>query len=192
MTDPPQRQPEVFVRYLERTRWFAGKGRAFSVTDVRRIGELPGSGDGLVGGDRPGRVTYEDGPGGTEHLPVPAGALHRARDPARPRLPRLVGGRRSSAGSHAYDAVHDREAMGLWLRAFAAAADETGGNRTELDSGLALPPAAGPRARPRHPLDALLRRAVELLGRLRRGLADQGLPQDHARASTPTSRSTTC
>ena len=44
-----------------------------------------------------------------------------------------------------------------------------------------LPPAARPRARPGHPLDALLGRAVQHLGRLRRRLADQGVPQGHPR-----------
>ena len=30
--------PEVFARYLERTRWFGGKGRPFEIASVRRIG----------------------------------------------------------------------------------------------------------------------------------------------------------
>ena len=44
-----------------------------------------------------------------------------------------------------------------------------------------LPPPAGSRPRPRGALDALLGRAVQLLGRVRRGRADEGLPQGHAR-----------
>ena len=42
-----------------------------------------------------------------------------------------------------------------------------------------VPPAAGPRPRPGGALDAVLRRAVQLLGRLRRGRADEGVPQGH-------------
>ena len=35
-------EPQVFADYLARTRWFAGKGRPFTVTDVRTVGEVPG------------------------------------------------------------------------------------------------------------------------------------------------------
>ena len=35
--------PQVFVDYLGRTRWFGGKGRPFAVTGVRRVGLVPGS-----------------------------------------------------------------------------------------------------------------------------------------------------
>jgi maltokinase len=130
-------EPDVFVRYLERTRWFAGKGRPFSVAGVRRIGELPGSGDGLWVVIDLVEVTYEDGPGGSEIYQVPL-ALYTEPEP---RLDHAFLGwweEPEFGWVHAYDALHDREAMGLWLRAFAAAADETGGNRTELDSGLAF------------------------------------------------------
>ena len=91
-------EPDVFARYLERTRWFGGKGRPFAVTGVRRIGELPGSGDGLLGGDRPGRGHLRRRTRRHRDLPGAAGALHRARDPPRPRLPRLVGGARVRLG----------------------------------------------------------------------------------------------
>ena len=43
----------------------------------------------------------------------------------------------------------------------------------------------GARPRPRGALDAVLRRAVQLLGRLRRGRAAEGVPQGHARACNP-------
>ena len=59
---------------------------------------------------------------------------------------------------HAYDAVHDRDAMAGWLRAF----DEQPVRRTPR-----VPPAAGARPRHRGPLDAVLRRAVQLLAGLR-------------------------
>jgi maltokinase len=136
---PPSSQvePDVFVRYLERTRWFGGKGRPFSVTDVRRIGELPGSGDDLWVVIDLVEVTYEDGPGGSEIYQVPL-ALYT--DPE-PRLDHAFLGWWEEPGFgwvHAYDALHDREAMGLWLRAFSDAAGETGGNQTDLSSGLAF------------------------------------------------------
>jgi maltokinase len=129
--------PDVFVRYLERTRWFGGKGRPFAVSDVRRIGELPGSGDGLWVVIDLVEVTYADGPGGTEIYQVPL-ALYT--DPET-RLDHAFLGwweEPDFGWVHAYDALHDREAMGLWLRAFAAAADEAGGNQTDLPSGLAF------------------------------------------------------
>ena len=138
MTTPriSQVEPDVFARYFERTRWFAGKGRPFTATGVRRIGELPGSGEGLWVVIDLVEVTYEDGPGGTEIYQVPL-ALYT--DPE-PRLDHAFVGwweEPEFGWIHAYDALHDRDAMGLWLRAFAAA-DEAGGNRTDLDSGLAF------------------------------------------------------
>lgn len=143
MTAPtPEVQPDVFVRYLERTRWFGGKGRPFSVTEVRRIGELPGSGDGLWVVIDLVEVTYGDGPGGTEIYQVPL-ALYT--DPE-PRLDHAFLGwweEPEFGWIHAYDALHDREAMALWLRAFADAAGESGGNRTDLASGLAFHRLAG-------------------------------------------------
>ena len=133
---------DVFVRYLERTRWFGGKGRPFSVTSVRRIGELPGSGDGLWVVIDLVEVTYKDGPGGSEIYQVPL-ALYT--DPET-RLDHAFLGwweEPEFGWVHAYDALHDREAMGLWLRAFAVAAGETGGNSTDSTSGLAFHRLAG-------------------------------------------------
>ena len=50
MTAPIDRgQPDVFARYLERTRWFAGKGRPFAVdggAPARRAPGQPGTGCG--------------------------------------------------------------------------------------------------------------------------------------------------
>ena len=65
--------------------------------------------------------------------------------------------------------------MALWLARLRRSADE------HRPRAAGLPPPARPRPRPRGPLDALLRRAVQLLGRLRRGLADEGLPQGDSR-----------
>ncbi|MDF1606489.1 phosphotransferase [Nocardioides sp. YIM 152315] len=136
MTAPsPGAEPDVFERYLERTRWFGGKGRPFSIASVRRVGELPGGGDGgpwvvidLV------EVAYDDAPGGTEVYQVPM-ALYT--DPETRLDHAFIGWWEEPAYGwvHAYDALHDREAMGLWLRAFDRAAREAGGNLTD-ESGL--------------------------------------------------------
>ena len=65
-------EPDVYVRYLERTRWFAGKGRPFEVSQVHRIGEVPGR---VENGPRVViqlvEVRYGDDEGGTELYQVP-------------------------------------------------------------------------------------------------------------------------
>ena len=129
---------DVFARYLERTRWFGGKGRPFEVSGVRRVGELPGTADAgprtvidLV------EVTYGDEPGGTELYQVP---LVFYADPEN-RLDHAFIGRweePSYGRVHAYDALHDRDAMAHWLRTFDRAAREPGGNLTDRGSGLAF------------------------------------------------------
>jgi maltokinase len=121
-------EPEVFTRYLERTRWFGGKGRPFEIESVRRVGELPRSGT-----DAPWvvidlvEVVYVDGPGGRDVYQVPL-ALYT--DPESRLDHAFLGWWEDPAHGwvHAYDALHDREAMALWLRAFDTAAGEPGGN----------------------------------------------------------------
>ena len=124
---PAHVDPQVFSAYLDRTRWFGGKGRPYGVTDVRTIGELPGGPPRVV--IHVVEVTYADAEGGTELYQVPlafyehpAGRLDHAfvgwwEDP-------------DHGWVHAYDALHDRDAMALWQRAFDAAAGEG-----VLDSG---------------------------------------------------------
>ena len=65
--------------------------------------------------------------------------------------------------------VHDREAMACGC-----------GVRRPARRPAGVPPAAGPRARPDRALDAVHRRAVQLLGGLRRGGPAEGLPPGHA------------
>ena len=117
-----------------------------------------------------------------ETLPGAAGALHRAGGAPRPRAGRLLGRRRRRLRTSTTRSTTARR----WPAGCAAPSP------TRPSGPLTLPPAARPRARPRAPLHAVQRRAEQLLGRLRRGRAAQGVPQDHARASTPTSRSTRC
>ncbi|WP_122818152.1 maltokinase N-terminal cap-like domain-containing protein [Nocardioides pantholopis] len=125
--------PELFVRFLSRTRWFGGKGRPFTVTAVHRVGaEVPGGvEDGppvllhLV------ELGYADAEGGTEVYQVPLALYPEAQT----RLEHAFIGwweEPDLGWVHAYDALHDRVAMKNWLRSFARTADEW----TDEASGL--------------------------------------------------------
>ncbi len=118
-------ETEVFAAFLDRTRWFGGKGRPYAVTDVRTLGELPGGPPVVV--IHLVEVTYSDEEGGTELYQVPLSFYVQPEN----RLDHAFVGwwEDSDHGwQHAYDALHDREAMALWQRAFDAAT-ETGGLR---------------------------------------------------------------
>lgn len=111
--------PGLWEGYLIRTRWFAGKGRAFTVGDARVIAELAG-GDG-----RPDvtvhlvTVDYRDDEGGSERYQVPLSRY----DGFEERIGHAHVGTVDEDGRtlQLYDAVHDREAMALWLDALIAA-----------------------------------------------------------------------
>ncbi len=124
---PPHLDPDVISGYLDRTRWFGGKGRPYTVTDVRNLGHVPGGPPLVV--IHLVELTYADAEGGTELYQVPLsfyvhpeGRLDHAfvgwwEDP-------------DYGWVHAYDALHDRAAMALWQRAFdAGAAPEEAGLR---------------------------------------------------------------
>jgi maltokinase len=132
--------PEVFTSFLDRTRWFGGKGRPYAVTGVRAVGVLPGAPPLVV--IHLVELTYSDAEGGTDIYQVPlAYYVHPER-----RLDHAFVGWWEDADHgwlHAYDALHDRAAMALWQRAFDAAA-ETG----ELAQG-----ALRFHRLPGHPLD---------------------------------------
>jgi maltokinase len=128
-------EPDVFTRYLERTRWFAGKGRPFEVASVRRIGTVPcrAEDDPTVVIDLV-EVAYGDAPGGSEVYQVPMAFYEHPE----PRLDHAFIGWWEDPDHgwvHAYDALHDRAAMGCWQRAFDRAAREPGGNLND-SSGL--------------------------------------------------------
>jgi maltokinase len=118
--------PEVFVGFLDRTRWFGGKGRPYAVTDVRTIGVLPGGPPLVV--IHIVELTYLDDEGGIELYQVPLSFYEHPEH----RLDHAFVGwweDPDHGWQHAYDAVHDREAMALWQRAFdAAATGEVGGD----------------------------------------------------------------
>lgn len=111
--------------FIAEARWFGGKGREWTLTGVRRVGELPDPPPGLHVTIELAELTYTDGDGevsGTElyQLPLAYYADHQER------LEHAsVGEWDDEDFGHAfvYDAVHDREAMGLWLRAFAEVTD---------------------------------------------------------------------
>ena len=108
--------------YLVRTRWFGGKGRPFRVSDVRALAELSGPGAGpdvtvyLV------TVEYADEPGGTERYQVPLAAYDEREE----RIGHAHVGTTETDGRvrQLYDAVHDRDAMALWLDGFVAAEED--------------------------------------------------------------------
>jgi maltokinase len=124
---------EELHRFVSQARWFGGKGREFTVTRVRRAGVLP---DPHLDRSFPGvaidlvEVTYADD-GGTELYQVPLAF----RPEEEQRLNHAHVGAWDDADfgpSQVYDAVHDRDAMELWLRAFDAEAGGTGDHRLPL------------------------------------------------------------
>ena len=106
--------------FVEQARWFGGKGRAFSITGGRRLGEVPGRlpdsphvAIDLV------TVSYADG-GDDEYYQVPLAFYAQPQE----RLAHALVGiwdDEDFGTCHVYDAVHDREAMACWLRSFVEA-----------------------------------------------------------------------
>jgi maltokinase len=100
--------------YLEGARWFGGKGRGMRVTGVRRLG--------VVADEQPrvvvdlAEVTYDDGEVDLYQVPL---ALYT--EPEHRLDHAFVGWWEDPdiGWTHAYDAVHDRESMAAYLRAFA-------------------------------------------------------------------------
>jgi len=151
----------TFADYLVRTRWYAGKGRPFEITGVRVVGEVPGRLEASAGGERSDRrqdsphvvihlveVTYGDAPSDPEGNPRNSAVLPTAAPDrelyqvplalyadAQPRLDHAFVGWWEDpelGWVHAYDALHDREAMACWLRSFDAASDGHVDAGTEL------------------------------------------------------------
>ncbi len=108
--------------FIENARWFGGKGRPFEVTDVRRLGWV-GTGTDATASIELATVSYADG--GTDYYQLPLAYYVDRQD----RLDHAFVGwwedAELGAFVHVYDAVHDRDAMGGWLRAFHAAMGST-------------------------------------------------------------------
>jgi maltokinase len=129
--------PEVISDYLDRTRWFGGKGRPYAVTDVRTLGELPGGPPLVV--IHLVELTYSDPEGGTELYQVPLAFYEHPQG----RLDHAFVGWWEDPDHgwvHAYDALHDRDAMALWQRAFdvGSGADAEEGLRFHRMPGVEL------------------------------------------------------
>lgn len=117
--------------YLIRTRWFGGKGRPFEVTGVRPVARLHGGSAGPDATVHLVTVDYSDDEGGRELYQVP---LAEYLDLEERIGHAYLGAVETPEGPrHLYDAVHDRDAMTLWLDGFIAAeadgAADAGGMR---------------------------------------------------------------
>lgn len=109
--------------YFARTRWFAGKGRPFRVERSRVLAELSGDATGPRVTVHLVTVVYDDDEGGSETYQVPLAVYDHAQE----RLAHAsVGVTHDDRGDalHLYDAVHDADAMALWLDAFVDAEAE--------------------------------------------------------------------
>ena len=108
-TGHPQR-----AAFLANQRWFAGKGRDFEITDVTVLARLTEQVRiELV------QVRYADGHPATETYQMPVAAYPEPQE----RLGHALV--REGDGEWTYDAVHDREAMAVFLAAFDKAQKST-------------------------------------------------------------------
>ena len=104
-------------QFIESARWFGGKGRSATVSDVRRVGELgtvERDGTPFVGIELV-TLAYDAGESETYQVPVAYYAQPQAR------LDHAFIGWWEDADLgpvHAYDAMHDRQVTILWLQAF--------------------------------------------------------------------------
>ncbi|KAA1426243.1 maltokinase N-terminal cap-like domain-containing protein [Nocardioides antri] len=114
---------ETLQAYIRSARWFGGKGRDFTVTDVRRLGTVPGRDDPPVVVDLV-ELTYADD-GSTDLYQLP---LVLATDPDGGLDHAFVGWWEDADHGwvHAYDAIHHRPSMSLVLDAFVNPDDSSG------------------------------------------------------------------
>ena len=113
-TSYPDDGRRQLTEFIASARWFGGKGRDPQVTDVRRLAVVAEDGPRVVVDLV--EVTYADGDVDLYQLPL---ALYREPEH---RLDHAFVGWWEDADvgwTHAYDAIHDREAMAAFLRAFA-------------------------------------------------------------------------
>jgi len=116
--------------FIGSARWFGGKGRAWTLGAVRRVGEVPGAPTGLRVVIDLAEVRYDDADE-SEYYQLPL-AFYAERQE---RLDHALVGEWTDGelgAAHVYDAVHDREAMALWLSAFAAVEADSSGAVGEL------------------------------------------------------------
>lgn len=161
MTTPSSASPlplDGLADHLAAARWFGGKGRDFTVAGVSRLGELgdPASQPRVV--IDLVEVCYTDDAGpATELYQLPLALYEHPQE----HLSHAFlswhdeGGDSGERWMHAYDAVHDREAMAAWLAAFAATDPDGGAHQGDgalvfhrlaghdLDTGASSTPFAG-------------------------------------------------
>ena len=102
--------------WIDEARWFGGKGRDWELGDVRRVGRLPDAPDWLHVTIELAEVAYADVAHELYQLPL---AFYT--EPQERIAHALIGEWEDDELGHAfvYDALHDRQAMALWLAAFA-------------------------------------------------------------------------
>ena len=119
-------QHPQMTAYLAEARWFAGKGRDYEVVDVVRVGSLPGPPVVTIDVIT---VRYADAASpetATERYQMPLS--HYSEQQARVAHAYVGPQTDDELGDvHSYDAVHDREAMAVYLQTFA---------RTEVGSAM--------------------------------------------------------
>jgi maltokinase len=118
MSDGTDEAREQLAPFIEQARWFGGKGRSFSLTGIRRVGEVPGPEEeghrvaiDLV------TLSYAD-TGEDEIYQVPISFYAQPQEHLQHALIGVWTDAEFGHG-HAYDALHDRVAMEHWLRSFA-------------------------------------------------------------------------
>ncbi len=120
-TDPvPHRDAlSALADFVAGARWFGGKGRPFTVSGTRRLGSLgPRDPEGPALVIDLVTLDYSDEEGGEELYQLPL-ALY-TEPQAQLEHARVARWSDVDYGAvHAYDALHDRDAMGLLLEAFA-------------------------------------------------------------------------
>jgi maltokinase len=104
-------------------RWFGGKGREWTLTSVRRVGEVPGAPEGLRVAIELAELSFAstdpERAAETELYQLPLAFYAEPQE----RLSHALIGEwddEEFGRAHVYDALHDRESMALWLAAFAA------------------------------------------------------------------------
>ncbi|RZI82800.1 MAG: hypothetical protein EOO67_17720, partial [Microbacterium sp.] len=121
MTPDPEfnEHADHLAGYIAQARWFGGKGRDFEVTSVESYVLGPGVTTNLVG------LRYaDDASPAVDTYQLPLSSYEQPQD----RLAHAAVGYWD--GQHHYDAVHDRDAMHVWLRSFA------GQSATEVDGAV--------------------------------------------------------
>lgn len=111
-TAPLHMSPDQLRDFLTRSRWFSGKGRDFRVSEHRSVPLSDSTWIELV------EVSYAGGD--QECYQLPLVTYEWPQDRLSHALVEFVD------GQPVYDALHDREAMALWLRGFASGASYDG------------------------------------------------------------------